>query len=227
MSMKKRAFTLGEVLIALSVVALVAVLTIPALLGDIAAKHRMAKLTNDVANLDYAIQTYMRENHLSSFSSSEGSTHFNQFKYREYLDTKESDKNKTDYNGKYKKLNGGDADFTTEAGWSENSDSNVRVLSNGTTLFRRYTSDYSEVFIDVNGTDPPNVYGLDAFIARVYYKNVTDDGKILVRAGTVTGYPQGKEPAGDLKTLCENGDATACYTWAERHNFAYNYLDPE
>ena len=59
MSMKKRAFTLGEVLITLAVVGLVALLTVPSLVADIAGKQRMVKLQNTIGDLENATKLYM------------------------------------------------------------------------------------------------------------------------------------------------------------------------
>ncbi len=101
------------------------------------------------------------------------------------------------------------------------------ILTNGAAIFTSPCTSYHEMFIDVNGADPPNIYGLDAFIARLYYKDLPDKNdadKIVVKAGTITGYPEGYEPEGKLSGLCEAGNATACYTLAESHNFDYDYL---
>ena len=229
MSMKKSAFTLGEVLIALSVIALVAILTVPSLLGDVAAKQRMTKLANTVSNLDYAVERYMQKEGINSFTAQE---EFDDFHYEDFLDTKEEG-TMADYNNKYKTLNGGNGNFHFQMGWHLMTP--IRILANGSTAFERPYSQYYEYFVDVNGTDAPNIIGLDAFIFRIYYQDVVEDikdpsteevidHKTIVKAGTVTGYPQGKEPAGDLRNLCRNGDAIACFTLAEKYNFAYNYL---
>ncbi|MBR1460586.1 prepilin-type N-terminal cleavage/methylation domain-containing protein, partial [bacterium] len=81
MSMKKYGFTLGEVLITLSVVSLVAILTIPTFLGDLAAKGRMARLTSTIGDLNNAVQLYMIKNRLNALDEN--------FKFNDFLETKD------------------------------------------------------------------------------------------------------------------------------------------
>ena len=234
MSMKKYGFTLGEVLITLSVVSLVAILTIPTFLGDLAAKGRMARLTSTIGDLDNAVHLYMIKNRLNTLDGN--------FKFNDFLEIK------GDIPDRYEEAAVNNKTLTgvdNSSGYPEKYGDAVGLLSNGVFLGQgRNTSsesfpnltpdeDFITFYIDVNGEDKPNTVGLDIFEVFVYKKNFHLNGDpneaIVIHAGDIGGYPTQQigetEPYSedDLKDKCLEGNTVACYTLAEQKGFAYDY----
>ena len=219
MSMKKRGFTLGEVLITLSVVGMVAILTIPSLTGDIAAKHRMAKLTNTIGDLNNAVQLYMMRERVSVIDSTNEDF---QDELKKLMKTKDGYASLYTYgsirnpavNNNFFNIHFGTHGFILENGV------HIKICGyNGLT-------DRFYVAIDVNGADKPNIIGLDMFIATLYKQDIqNDDGDVVVHAGDI-----GMDIAEDEENLLENctsGDLNnhlaACYSLAEQKGFAPDY----
>ena len=158
MSMKKRAFTLGEVLITLAVVGLVALLTVPSLVADIAGKQRMVKLQNTIGDLNNAVQLYMMKKHVNNLEGSELTANNMQDAIAELV----RGKIKTGLpNDPYSPMKLASSGIPNYFGASNK----TLVLENG--AYVRFVDDPGDekyaIYIDVNGQDKPNIGGLDYF----------------------------------------------------------------
>jgi len=221
MSMKRQGFTLGEVVITMATIGVIVALTLPLLLGDIAAKHRMVKLQNTIGDLSNAIQTYMinkRINHLADNPED--------LDFRNLLNCKFDNKEKkcveiSEYD--HKNMNGGDASESLKASFQND----MLVLDNGVMISRQNSQNAYSIFIDINGQEPPNTVGLDAFVVNVYFEDQRDsDDNITAHAGEIVGYlsTENKTDA-TLKTECKGGNGLACYTLAEKNGFDPDYIN--
>lgn len=188
--MKKRGFTLAEVLIAMALIGVISALTLPTFISNSRNRANAAKLSSTVNSVETAFQTMMASQAEDDFSQ----TSFGQ--------------NRDDASlGEFLKLNG-DADSLQDIGYNDMpftqisnegfnpGVSQVFITKNGAVLVlnvspqnldadtvRRLggsvTSSMGELFIDVNGSALPNKVGRDVFCFRI-----GDDG-MLYPAGSL------------------------------------------
>ena len=189
--MKKRGFTLAEVLIAMALVGVISALTLPTFISNSRNKANAAKLSSTVNAVETAFQSMMASQAEDDFSQ----TTFGQDKTGASL-------------GDFLKLNGGDkgltyADFryasntpfTTISGtaWNDdilNNDGGVYMTKSGAILGLfvdsktvdedtlkdmggSVASSMGKLVIDINGAALPNKWGRDAF-----YFRIGDDGML-------------------------------------------------
>ena len=236
--MKKWAFTLGEVLITLTIIGVVVMLFAPSMVSNTADKARMTALKGTMLDLNNAMQSYMIKHHLTNLESMEISpkygvpfiveytydqndemTDFDEklaLKKNEDGTIKEFDIENINYNSLYGK-NFNSANFTSKF------DSAKVYLNNGvglafcSTATKYDNEDFYEILIDVNGNEPPNVIGLDAFVA---YLAIETNVEKAITAGQLYGFP---EPGGQAVPACNGGDGKSCLYLAEQSGYNPKY----
>lgn len=201
---RKSGFTLTELLIAVGIIGIVAVLTVPPLISDIHTKVYLNQLKNMTASLEQlaADQMLNKRSHdlLDTDFATAGtlftSSHFAIVHTASGLLSSNS----------YKTINNTTATINDIGGSS-------MLLKNGVVLVYKPISSQAAAtdtttagtfIIDINGNDTPNVVGKDLFIF-----NITKKGKIV--SGTDDN---------SLAT-CQSGDARACYGYVVNNGWKY------
>lgn len=175
--MIKRGFTLAEILIALALVGIIAALTIPTLLGNVRHQANAAKLSAAITDFENATSVMITQEEIDDLSELENMQGILELlpKYLKVNTTND------DMNGYY----GSAEPFTTineEAGMGDFGslmlakngavfmfDDNVQTRNEDTVrgMGGTVSSSRGRVAIDVNGTEGPNMYGVDVFLFRL------------------------------------------------------------
>ena len=213
--LRKKAFTLTELLIALAIVGAISALAIPSIVEDM--NRRI--LANQLKNLSLTIQNLAGEQLVQNKTQSLEHTDFKS--PTELL----SSTNFAIVDDCAVRTNCVAPSYGTIDGYSRAFPNyTTRKLKNGVTI--AYTlSDialvdseddrgYGLFYVDLNGIDKPNIIGRDHFVFRISKKGRMVDGT-------------GNNKATDtyLKGLCTDGrnTPTACYTLVERSNWKITY----
>jgi prepilin-type N-terminal cleavage/methylation domain-containing protein len=208
-------FTLSEVLITLSIVGILAVLILPNLIKDTNNKANMALLQNTVGNINNAVQQELIRTKSKTIEGTDIVLNPSKFLKRSFDYTKDEyySSDGTLSGVSYKTINGDNRSVT-------NLDAAVN-LSNGVSIgISTSSEDNVGVIIDLNGSNPPNIIGVDYFALQISTKN--SDG---VHVGDVGASRYDEYSDSKLKTDCKNGDANRCYALVERSGFDPNYLE--
>ena len=229
--MKRFAFTLAELLIALTIVGVVAVLTVPSVTKNIYTKSNIVKLEATVKLLNDAINNMMINERINDVA--DGSLFY------------DSD----EFIGKYLKITSDchnaaedsyDADCIIDASTIETAQNNggeqmgrlcghgnnttnfLVKLANGAKLrfcdsgfLSSNVSGY--MLIDVNGGDPPNIFGRDVFEVEVLDNGTVGQGNYLETHDL---------DADDILNACltdRNYAGFYCYYLLEHNNWEMNY----
>lgn len=178
----KHAFTLAEVLIAMTVIGIVAVMTIPALINSYQKDEYISTLHKFYNELDQAVQRQLTDTNAEDLIQSGLTTQAaietwttKYFKINKSC-TGQSDNATTclgDIAG-YKKLHS-NVNFV-----SERKSGNFYALANGAVIRPRYKTNNDPncimaILIDVNGGKKPNTLGRDVFFVYVYNNGGIDD----------------------------------------------------
>ena len=204
--MKKQAFTLSEVLIALTVIGVIAALTVPTLVQKTQKQEYVSALKKTYSTLSQATNQIIAE-HGSPKADKNGETWLKDYDsfynmYKKYLNNaKECGSSDECYNQDgFKHLVSGNLDTS----WHQTNILRKLILSDGTQVLFEYNSkDCSHywskdnevcgtIAVDVNGEKKPNIWGRDAFVF------------VLKKDGL---YPYGCKNIGDN---CFNGDGWTC-----------------
>lgn len=164
--MKKTAFTLSEVLLVLSVIGVVAALTIPTLVQKTSDGHYRSAWKKEFSTLSQ-VTTLVLLNDQSDLSLDEANNISQYGHFKKYLSYIKDYGSNTSCgalsalvpNYSIKDLSGGSPSNC-------NLDDGVLGLSDGTILI--FNNVPALIFADVNGVKPPNVIGKDVFGVRVY-----------------------------------------------------------
>ena len=216
--MKKQAFTLSEVLITMSIIGIVAALTVPNLVNNYQKEAQAIQIRKAVNEMTNAVDMLITEEGKTKFSqtsvftgkqpdgSSGSLTNF----------IKSHFKVAAEYNAfasKYKSISGTSATFAC--------DGNLFLLANGVGLCVKASNNQLHVYVDTNGQDKPNISGRDLF---AYY--ITSQGQIVGdngSSGSSTneyGYSTGDE-SGDTCTNSTKG--IGCLNKLMGSNWKMNY----
>lgn len=212
--LRKKAFTLSELLIALAIVGAISALAIPSIVEDM--NRRM--LANQLKNLSLTIQNLAGEQLINNKTQTLDNTDFKSptalLSSSNFAIVDDcSDRSKCVVNN-YATIDGYTRAFPNYT---------TRKLKNGVTI--AYTlSDialedpddrgYGLFYVDLNGIDKPNIIGRDHFVFRISKKGRMVDG---------TGNNNTSDAT--LKSYCKDGrnTPTACYTLVERSNWKINF----
>ncbi len=170
--MRRFAFTLSELLIALVIVGVVAVLTIPNVTKNIYTKSNVAKLQATYKTLSDAVTNMMVEERINNLDDSSLFSDTKGDFFSKYLKvTSDCGASYVDcLPDTYKSIYGEDVDESEFLFADEDStDSHYAKLPSGAVVgFFKKGTDQAIFVVDVNGKDAPNVVGLDLFAFGVY-----------------------------------------------------------
>lgn len=172
-TLTKKGFTLAEVLITLSIIGVIAMLTVPSIMKNYRYKTYSASLKKVYSQLTDAVQAIMNDEMTTEFHKTtagvkssdtageeKGAYYFlhNYFKVAASCD---NSLNTQCLGASYKSFSGADAGPVF-------GESCIRT-TNGATICMTLNPDngITSVFIDVNGPSDPNITGLDAFVANI------------------------------------------------------------
>ncbi len=167
----KKALTIGELLITMGIIGVIAMLTLPGFIQDYHKRVYTTKLKKSVEMIENAVNQACVDNNVSYFYQTP------------YVNTKDSGKHQQEFIDKYFKKAGGDNknpfatkykvletgteidnSLVTQHGWAK--------LAGGEALsfFCQKGSDYCVIRVDINSTDGPNIGGRDYFAIFVNKK---------------------------------------------------------
>ncbi len=171
----KKAFTLSEVLITLTVIGIISLMVLPNLITNYENKSYVAQLLttyNLISNASNQLLTKERVNNLANTSLSDSPKEFLTKYFNITNDCGESPTNC--FNASYRSLDGSKTENMTV------SDSYCVTIATGAAIcMSKMTYDtasakgFSKIIIDVNGLEHPNMGGRDLFGFNLY-----TDGKI-------------------------------------------------
>lgn len=218
---KKSAFTLGETLLAVLIIGIIAVLSLPSLMKNIHEKSRMSLLKGTVASIGSVVQTEITKHQTSEITSTDiykdpkkfiqkfnGAKSGKPFgdSYRRYSDSKEA------------------SDVLIPS--DDNDNQAVLLLKNGVGIGIVNDGENSRTsfVVDVTGSDKPNMVGVDYFILKLEWFDGNGH-----RAGDITSYENGgadgAETGVGLKTMCTAGNGAACFRMVELSGYDPKYLN--
>ena len=184
--MRKRAFTLTELLIALGIIGTIAALCIPSLMTTINNKSLAIQLQNNVAAIQQAIanQKIIKNTKDMSETAFANETDFYALFQSSKGETCSASSTTKCWGDSYRVIGGGAPSYDLVP------EGNAIRLKNGATIAYKTGNDDAygnkqlcEIFIDVNGADEPNIVGRDLF-AFFISKNGTISGNRSVNPGT-------------------------------------------
>lgn len=173
--MFKKGFTLAEVLITLSIIAVISVLTIPALVKNYRYKTYSASAQKVYAQLNDAVSTIITDEMAKTFSETTAGVAYNCtttketgacYFLRKYFKVANDCPGRATYGSKCLA-----ASYTTKTGEvvpSFYGDHCIQT-TNGATICMEYTTASSVLHyvFDVNGPSQPNIVGLDVYTGRI------------------------------------------------------------
>lgn len=226
---RKKAFTLTELLIALSIVGAIAALSIPALIEDVNRRLLVNQLKNTVVTVQQLIDQQLIENNTKKLQDTDFAKPTDLLSAANFAIADNcttvakcwADKGSNP--AAYRIL----SDLTYKQGAPG---TKTIKLKNGVTLtyyldsiggtINDGTKDgdkcYGLFFVDVNGKDKPNIVGRDFFAFRI-----TEKGKI-VYGTSCNGIDNSSDD--QLATWCKNDSySTACLAHIQRNNWKMKY----
>lgn len=218
--LRKKAFTLAELLIALAIVGALAALAIPSVVDNM--NRRI--LANQLKNISLTVQNIAADQLVKNKVKSLEYTDFNSpaallssanFAIADNCNTR-TDCVATSYR-----------DIDNASTWTFPAIT-TRKLKNGVTIAFAHNSKGTKIpgftdndeyfgifYVDLNGPDKPNIMGRDFFAFRISKK-----GRLFDGSGT------NSTTDANLKRWCTNGSygyRTTCYTLVERNNWQITY----
>ena len=176
----KKAFTLSEVLITLSIIGVIAALTIPTVVKNYRYKMYATQIQKTYSQIQTAIKTVMEDEMTNNFyettagarddntNCTKGSCYFLN-KYFKLARQNCSTGTKKCIANSYISTSGANAGFLAENTWYCGQTVNGAAIC----MVNNPKSNVTSLFIDTNGTEAPNTTGLDAFAM-----NFTSDGQL-------------------------------------------------
>lgn len=219
---KRKAFTLAELLITLLVIGVIAALTLPSLMTNISNKTMVAQIKNMTANVqqlaaDQMIFHKTQNLLLTDFGNPETLlSEDNDFEITKSCAGTTSSTNSC-WSSSYSAIDG--SDVVIDLG------ENSVVLKNGVVLSystdEKYQMEYGSndntigyFVVDVNGTDGPNIIGRDVF---GFY--ITEKGRVEAPASMSKKDEQGNT----VDLACSSGTEALCFHQVMSDNWHMNY----
>ncbi len=180
--MKKRGFTLAEVMVALGLIGVIASLTIPTFVASSKNRANAAKLATTVSAVENAFTSMIASEAVNDLTETDFGTNKTEDNLNKYLKLSGSKEKLKDYYGT-------DAPFSTlSKTGSQPTVTRIFQTKSGALLMfndsavasaadNSHPGSIGQLSIDVNGTAKPNVWGRD-----VFYFRIGNDG-ILYPAG--------------------------------------------
>lgn len=227
----KKAFTLAEVLIAMTIVGIVSVLTVPSVMQNTFTKTNVAKLQAVYAQVSQAVKQAMIDERITDLRDSEyagcsDDYDCNKAFVEKYFNVSKVSDNFDDcFATSYKDLNGTTDDYG--GNWDISGEGNAyAILTNGAAISfdisRQFSGGSRAVFsVDVNGQESPNILGRDVFSFFIY-----NNGFVGVKADTWS-FDDEQDPTTELKNECKTlggsyGEA-ACFMLLQQNNWKADY----
>lgn len=204
----KKAFTLTEIIVTLSIIGVIAALTIPAVMKGYREKMYSAQLKKTVSQIENAAKTVMSDEHAQSFfkttagvpttddtDETVGAPYF----LNNYLkNARTGCFNKNDSNANncilktYKTAGGTDVEMYS-------SYCVLTVNGSAVCMWNDTEKENNNIIIDINGIDAPNIIGVDVFSAKIsadgtVISDGVDETKCGVKSsdwGHIVDYAQG------------------------------------
>ena len=214
--MKRFAFTLSEILVTLSIVGVVAILTVPNITKNIYTKTDIATLQSTLKNLGDSVKAMMVNERVTRISDSTLEDSAMAGFYNKYLKiNKLCDFAKDCFAEKYTSIYGDEFLFVemADSDVSVNDISPIATLPSGVSLlfanknedfvkavdlFKDTAGNFLNVFVvDINGPKPPNVIGIDMF-------SYTMDERGNV--GYFRATPEDVYAVNDIREVCRTGE---------------------
>lgn len=220
-SIKRNGFTLGEVLMAIMITGIIAVLTIPSIIKDTHLKSRMALLKNTVANINNVTEIEFTKSRANSLIDT------NIYKDpKAFLQLFDTAPNGEPFADSYKKHS--DAKKATGVLIPSNDREGEAAvfLKNGVGIgiINNSGNDTTYVVIDVTGAKEPNMVGADYFVLKLERENGIGH-KAGDTSSFANGGDEGEESGAGLKQSCNDGNGAACYRMVELSSFDPKYLE--
>lgn len=216
--MKRFAFTLSEILVTLSIVGVVAILTVPSITKNIYTKTDIATLQSTLKNLGDSVKAMMvneRVTHISDSSLGESTLEgfFNKFLKVSFIC--DIDDITKCFAPEYKSLDGTvyPLEQDTSFAFQVKDISPIATLPSGASLiyadkdqlFASSNEYFEDVngnglyifMVDVNGPKSPNIIGIDFFTFQI-----DERGNV----GYFAALPADVDEANDLRAVCRSGE---------------------
>lgn len=219
--MKLKAFTLAELLIAMVVVGVIAVLTVPSITKNIFNNSNVVKLQAAIRDLDTAVKNMMVNEHVSNAKDTSLYYDVNEFidKYLKItVNCKELSRSCLPSSPKtIETVSSGGTSIVRACARSADQVFIVTLPSGAVVEFCPFSGLESDsgigyFVIDVNGTEAPNVYGRDYFAVELL-----EDGSVGFDASS------GYEATVDSCRKSKANMGYDCYILLERNNWKINY----
>lgn len=218
---KKYGFTLGEVLVAILIIGIIAVLALPSLIKSLQEKSKMALLKNTVATIGATVQ-----NELTQFRTTEIPSTDIYKNPKIFIKKLSGTKSGKPFAASYRRYSDSKTAEDVLIPSDDNEGQAVILMKNGVGIGIVNDTENSRTsfVVDVTGEDKPNMVGVDYFILKLEW----EDGNGH-RAGDVTSYDNGgtagSETAQSLKTSCYGGNGAACFRMVELSAYDPSYLN--
>lgn len=217
----KHGFTLGEVILTILIVGIIAVLCLPSLMKNIHQKSRMSLLKGTVATIGSVVQTEITKQRTDEIP------HTDIYKDpKTFIQKFGGSKTGKPFATSYRRFSDSKAAENVLIPSDDNDGQAALLLKNGVGIgiVNDEVNSRTSFIVDVTGEDKPNMVGVDYFILKLEW----NDGEGY-RAGDITSYENGgdggTETGEGLKEKCISGNGAACYRMVELSGYDPKYLD--
>ncbi len=158
MSIRKHAFTLSEILIAVGIIGVVSALTVPTVISNYQRKAFATQFRKVVNEFESATELSMTDEAKAKFSYTSYYANLNDFVTKNFKTLKSCAANTSGscFASNYESING-------SSGAAFTCDNTSYVLANSAVVCLSKTTSFVKVVVDINGTNDPNIGGRDMF----------------------------------------------------------------
>ena len=215
--LNKKAFTLSELLIALAIVGAIAALAIPSVIEDMNRRVLANQLKNVSLSIQQLIGEQLIHNKTQNLKYTDFASPTNLLSSSNFEIADDCAVRSNCVAASYTRINGEAATFPNYTMRKLKNGVTVAYALSGTTGFTTVNDrPYGIFYVDLNGTDYPNMLGRDMFAFRISERGRIFDGTMN------TGQTDQQ-----LKDVCVGAGAsgmyTTCYTLVERNNWRITY----